>query len=282
MVEANPEQALFAHDVPRVPQPSAPEDVPDAPVCSQSCATISRSSLDPESLVQGLEKALLAVKSQQAMPERWSEYKETVEILRGDKDCTLGLRSPHWGTLPWRCWESLKMRTLSGRRTLGSLVGPVMCVARHAGAGIFSRVEPIVEPTVAAVARTLDPSGQRFEVGTKAATKVIDDIGVACRFALHKIVAPPKWEMPSNYDEGACHLCLTEPQRNPSTDSTDSSNGLHHCRNCCHLVCGVHSNHNFSIPWLGWDQKVRVCNACVHNVKLLHRALGLYEQIEHL
>lgn len=38
----------------------------------------------------------------------------------------------------------------------------------------------------------------------------------------------------------------------------------HHCRNCGRIFCGRCSNNELSIPELGYDKKVRVCNLCFH------------------
>lgn len=38
----------------------------------------------------------------------------------------------------------------------------------------------------------------------------------------------------------------------------------HHCRNCGRIFCGRCSNNEISIPELGYDKKVRVCNLCFH------------------
>jgi hypothetical protein len=36
----------------------------------------------------------------------------------------------------------------------------------------------------------------------------------------------------------------------------------HHCRNCGRIFCGRCSSNQLSIPELGYDMKVRVCNLC--------------------
>lgn len=38
----------------------------------------------------------------------------------------------------------------------------------------------------------------------------------------------------------------------------------HHCRNCGRIFCGRCSSNELSIPELGYDKKVRVCNLCFH------------------
>eukprot|EP01114_Cavostelium_apophysatum_P016251 TRINITY_DN4579_c0_g1_i1.p1 TRINITY_DN4579_c0_g1~~TRINITY_DN4579_c0_g1_i1.p1 ORF type:complete len:232 (-),score=7.63 TRINITY_DN4579_c0_g1_i1:13-708(-) len=52
-----------------------------------------------------------------------------------------------------------------------------------------------------------------------------------------------------------CHHCKT---------GFTFFNRRHHCRKCGHIFCGSCSNRSLSMPTLGFDDPVRVCEHCYH------------------
>jgi hypothetical protein len=56
----------------------------------------------------------------------------------------------------------------------------------------------------------------------------------------------------------------------------------HHCRNCGRIFCGKCSTNQLSIPELGYDKKVRVCNLCfLYKVNPFQPPYGQQQQFQH-